>query len=290
MQDTKDISLSAHNGSQNAGTKERSLTDLFHRIKQVLPDEQELITFTPDTPVIEAFEIMRKNNISQVPVTEGVEVLGVFSYRSFANGMTCLPENERKDLSLPVEEFLEKLTFAQITDELKDLLDEFDFKDAVLVGSEDRLQGMITSIDALRYFYRIASPFVMIGEIELAIRELIRASVGAEEQKECIKMSLEKHYSSEKRSLPVSLEEMTFSDYVMLLRYKATWKKFEYAFGKNCNLVYAKLRHLPDLRNNIFHFKKEITIEEYDSLRDARDWLLTRIRKVGASKEMRQNT
>ncbi|MCH8874454.1 CBS domain-containing protein [candidate division KSB1 bacterium] len=111
MQDTKDISLSAHNGSQNAGTKERSLTDLFHRIKQVLPDEQELITFTPDTPVIEAFEIMRKNNISQVPVTEGVEVLGVFSYRSFANGMTCLPENERKDLSLPVEEFLEKLTF-----------------------------------------------------------------------------------------------------------------------------------------------------------------------------------
>jgi len=31
--------------------KERSLKDLFHRVKQVLPDEQQLVSFPPGMPV-----------------------------------------------------------------------------------------------------------------------------------------------------------------------------------------------------------------------------------------------
>jgi CBS domain-containing protein len=55
---------------------ERSLKDLFHLVKQVLPGTQELITFSSEMPVAEALEVMRKKNISQVPVKEGDEVLG----------------------------------------------------------------------------------------------------------------------------------------------------------------------------------------------------------------------
>ena len=55
---------------------ERSLKDLFHLVKQVLPETQELITFSSEMPVAEALEVMRKKNISQVPVKEGDEVLG----------------------------------------------------------------------------------------------------------------------------------------------------------------------------------------------------------------------
>jgi len=35
---------------------ERSLTDLFHRVKQVLPEKQELVTFPPHKTVREALE------------------------------------------------------------------------------------------------------------------------------------------------------------------------------------------------------------------------------------------
>lgn len=270
--------------------KERSLKDLFHRVKQVLPDEQELLMFPPEKPVIEALTVMLKGNFAQIPVVQGNEVLGVFSYRSFIEKLMKLPAKEKEPLHLPVEDFLEDIKFAQITDELAALFDEFDLKDAVLIGSEDRLQGIITTIDVLRYFYQVASPFVLFGEIELAIRELIRASLDENDFKKCINKSLRKHYEDTKRSMPSCLEEMTFHDYVMLLRYQDTWDKFKSVFGGSSNTTYARLSRLPDLRNDIFHFRREITIEEYDLLRGVRDWLLKRVRNLEATiKRVKQN-
>lgn len=269
--------------------KERSLRDLFHLVKQVLPDEQEVITFSPETLVGEALKIMLEHNFGHVPVKAGDEVLGVFSFRSFAKGIAQLPEKEREPLLLPVEEFLEKLKFAQITDELTELLDEFNTMDAMLVGTESRLQGIVTTIDALQYFYNVASPYVLLREIELAIRELIRASVNAEELKENIDKSLKQHYGKSSAPLPSCMEEMTFNDYVMLLRYKGNWEKFKRAFGGTANTVYAKLKPLPSLRNDVFHFRRDLTAEEFDLLRDCRDWLLTRIRRMEASQGINKN-
>jgi predicted transcriptional regulator len=143
---------------------ERSLKDLFHLVSRVLPDNQEIITFPPTKRVGEALEMMRKGNFSQVPIVVGNEVLGVFSYRSFSKKVMKLPEKERIDLpSLPVEEFIEDLRFVQITDDLATLLDELEIKDAVLIGLQNRLQGIVTTIDALRYFYRVANPYVLVG-------------------------------------------------------------------------------------------------------------------------------
>ena len=268
---------------------ERSLKDLFHLIKKVLPDEQEKLTFHPETTVADALSVMKNKNFSQVPVVSGKEVLGVFSFRSFAIAVTKLPENETRLLSLPVEEFLEDLSFVHINDDLTALIAEFDIKDAVLVGLPNRLQGIVTTIDALKYFYQIASAYVMLLEIELAIRELIRQSVSGDELPQCIGRTLTTHYEKYGNTVPTCLEEMTFNDYVMLLRFKGTWDKFRPAFGGTSNLVYAKLRSLPDLRNVVFHFKRDITVKEYDLLREARDWLLKRIRKVEGSKKIGKN-
>lgn len=262
--------------------KERSLKELFHLIKKVLPEAQELVTFSPETTVAEALEVMCKRNFSQVPVVAGDQVLGVFSYRSLAQRIARLPQNELNILSLRVEEFLEDLNFAQITDELTGLLKEFDLKDAVLVGSEKRLQGIVTVVDALQYFYQVASAYVMLQEIELAIRELIRFSVDKDELQECINRSLKDHYDKLGRSVPIFLEEMSFEDYLNLLRFKGTWKNFAVAFGESSNIVCTKLKPIPELRNIVFHFRREITIEEYDLLRDVRDWLLKRIKKLEA--------
>lgn len=264
--------------------KKRALRDLFHLVKQVLPEEQELISVAPETTVRNAFELMNTKNLSQLPILEGNEVLGVFSYRSFGEGVRKLPEKERDVLSLPVEEFIEDLRFAAITDILTTLLDEFDLKDAVLVGLQDRLQGIITTVDALRYFYKVASPFVMLQEIELAIRELIRVSINEDDLQECIRLTLWNHYEKKGLKCPSSLEQLTFNDYVMILRHKDTWDRFREAFGGTRNTVYAKLRPVPELRNDVFHFRRELTVEEYEVLRETRDWLLKRIRKVEASK------
>ena len=264
----------------------RSLKNLFHSLGRILPEKQELVTVSPGMPVKEAISIMKKHNFTQVPVVTGNQVLGVFSYRSFAEGITRLPGKERDICELPVEGFCEDLKFATISDELGALLDELELKDAVLVGSESILQGVVTTIDALRYFYEVASAYVMLGEIELAIRELMRASMNGQEMKEAIDKCLRKHYEDKSLPSPTSLEEMSLSDYVSIISFKGYWDKFKDSFGGVYSIVQTKFEPLPRLRNEVFHFRRDLTVEDYDVLRDVRDWLLKRIKKLEAGRKI----
>jgi len=143
----------------------------------------------------------------------------------------------------------------------------------------------VTVVDALKYFYDVSTPYILLREIELAIRELIRNSVNEVELKECIERTSKDYYQQKNQPIPTCLEELTFYDYLMILRFKGTWDKFSAAFGENPNIVYTKLEPLPELRNQVFHFKKEITIKEYEKMRDVRDWLLKRIKKFEARKK-----
>src|SRR5262245_35076590 len=77
-------------------------SELFHRINRVIPPDQRLLTVEPKCPVRDAVALMRKHGYSQLPVVQDGEVLGVFSYRSFANeAATATLESFSKDRSAP---------------------------------------------------------------------------------------------------------------------------------------------------------------------------------------------
>lgn len=265
---------------------DRSLKDLFHFVVEAVPPEQQILTVPSETQVRDALQLMLEREFSQLPVMEGTEVLGTFSYRSLAKGLIQLPEKERDPLSLPVEEFTEDLKFASVRDELSSLLDEFDLMGAMLIGSPDRLQGIVTTSDALRYFHTVASPYVMLREIELAIRVLISICVSQKELIECVEQSLAKHYRTKGKEPPGRLEDMTFQDYVTLLKFRGTWERFRPGFGASADIANAKLALLPDLRNAVFHFRRELTAEEYERIHACRDWLLKRVRKAEATRKV----
>jgi hypothetical protein len=94
-------------------------SELFHRINRIIPEDQKVLSVPPTCLVRDAVELMRKHGYSQVPVVESGEVLGVFSYRSFAQGAAnatldgwtkqkCAPGD------LQVDEFLEQFEFARV--------------------------------------------------------------------------------------------------------------------------------------------------------------------------------
>jgi hypothetical protein len=47
------------------------------------------------------------------------------------------------------------------------VFDAMDRDNGVLIGTPERLIGVFTPMDCLRYLYSLASPFVMVSEIEL---------------------------------------------------------------------------------------------------------------------------
>ena len=260
-----------------------SITELFHRINRLLPDSQEVLTVPGEMLASEALKIMKKHDYSQIPVAVGTEVLGLFSYRSFSEAVLATSPckgNSKSDLGdLTVEECIETAEFARVTDEFNYWFDTLDKRDAVLVGEAHRLQGIVTPMDVLRYLYSVASPFVLVAEIELSLRALIRHAVSDEKLVKCAETSLTTWYRPER--LPKTLEEMTFHDYIQIIGDGRYWPLFVSVFKGTRERTRAKLEAMSELRNNVFHFR-EITVEDYEHLAASRDWMLTRARAAEA--------
>jgi hypothetical protein len=78
---------------------------------------------------------------------------------------------------------------------------------------------------------------------------------------------------------------MTFNDYIQIVGDGRHWSHFETFFGGNRARTRAKLEQLRDLRNVIFHFRRDITVEEHQDLVAHRDWMLRNARAAEARVE-----
>lgn len=260
--------------------KELTLADLFILIGEAFPVDQELFTFPHNILVKDAIQTMIENNYTQVPVMIGSNVIGIFSFRSFSENAL---KHQRQDIfSLPVEDFLEDLTYVSIEEELLPLLNEFDLKDAILIGSKKQLQGIITSIDVIELFKKLSLPYIMLREIELTIRNLIQESINKTQLEECAKRVLN-HYPSDK--LPKCLEDMSLNDKIQIISFGDYWEHFETCFGPNRQTMSSTLRAIPDIRNDVFHFRKELTDLDFNKIKNARDWMLKKYERYMALKE-----
>jgi len=257
------------------GKDSHSVTGLFHRLNSVLPIDQEIISVLPETPVQEALDILGKHGFSQLPVMVNSQVLGLFSYRSFSQAvikLSCDAKNQKfNPREMFVEDCIDRPTYARVSDEFRAWFDAIDKQDAVLVGDPNRLQGIVTAMDILRYLYAVASPFVLIAEIELSLRALIHLSVDQDKLVACANTCL-KHYAE--GSVPTDLEHMSFNDYVQIIGDGRNWDHFQPIFKGDRVRTRTKLEQARDLRNDVFHFRREITTEDYETLSALRDWML----------------
>lgn len=260
-----------------------SLTELFHRLNSVLPDDQRMTSVPGDMLASEALEILREHRYSQLPVLIGNEVIGMFSYRSFSRTVMELSSGKASARGLledlTVEECYEPADFARVTDEFQRWFDTLDDHNSVLVGEPQRLQGIVTPMDVLRYLYQVAKPFVLVAEIETCLRALMRIAATHEQLAECAKTSLSRIYSEEK--LPTHLEEMPFNDYVQIIGDGRNWSRFQPVFRGTRERTRAKLEEMNALRNAVFHLR-EVSVEDHQRLAALRDWMLMKARAADA--------
>jgi predicted transcriptional regulator len=279
----------------SSAAKELDLaTELFHRINRVISPDRKVLTIAPDTLVPDAIALMTEYGYSQVPVvTENGTVLGVFSFRSFAKKAAKYTLKECKTLKcapgdLQVEEFLEKFKFAWFTDEMKSVFGAMNQDDGILIGTPDFIGGVLTPMDILCYLYEVAIPFVWVSEIELALRELIKTGLSETQIASAAKCCLLSAYNNKESNVPVSLEKMTFNDYKSLISYGDLWPKFRPVFGGTRQLLSGRLKRINELRNDLFHFRRELTKEDRQTLETHRDWILNKIKKTGVIERVKE--
>ena len=250
------------------------LTSVFHRVNNVLPEDRDPVFVEYDTSVNQALGLMKENNFSQIPVKAGNEVLGIFSYRSFSSKVIEMI-GEKIDFDLfPVGEFIEPVDFVDILDDLTNSLDKLDKRDVVLVGNRNELRGLFTPIDLVNYLYKLSSPFILLGEIEGAIRNILRSCTTPGQLIEIARLTLAQVYLPDR--MPKSIEEMTFNDYVQIIGDGRTWKSFEVVFmtgDLQRKRTRTKLEEIRDIRNDVFHFRREINEDDIKKLLSHRDWI-----------------
>jgi hypothetical protein len=261
------------------------VADVLYQVFELLPEDQIVLAVSPSTTAAEALQLMKARGYSQVPVIQNNTVIGVFSHRSFANGVLELAgESKLRAEQLPVADFVEQLAFVDLKTEIVEILPRLDADNAVLVGSPRRLLGLATPIDALRYFYRVASAFLLVQEIERAIRILLRSALGPSELAEAVARCSPK-YGGRPELAPSSLEELSFGDYVNLVSNKENWSHLQPVFGTSRDLVLAKLKPVNQLRNDAFHFKRELDERDFERLSGVRSWLRIRLLVAQADKD-----
>jgi len=180
---------------------------------------------------------------------------------------------------------MESLNFADLSDEIHKQFDALERDNCVLVGVPNKLQAILTPMDALRYYYKVASPFVFLSEIELSLRTLIR-SAATEAEIKGIADKVIKRLQTQNAGIPETLEQMTFDNYRLIVTSNDTWPKFQTAFGGSRERTNAKLKEVGEVRNTLFHFKRPVEDHESEKVKQVRDWLLTRVEVLAADPQI----
>lgn len=250
------------------------LTTLFNRLSRVVPESQTLIVLDPDVRAQDAIATMTAECISQVPVVRQNRVLGIFSYRSFAQRLCELGTDINDPTSMPIMEFIEQPYFSSMETDVAEIIPALDQQGAVLIGGRTELQAIVTPIDVLKFFYGLAAPYVLIAEIEVAIRALMKRATTPLLLAECVNRVNGR--PERRRKVAADLAAMMFNDYILIVADGENWPIFRAAFGGQQEYTRDRLHELRRLRNDIFHFRRPLSDADYQRLRTEREWLRSR--------------
>ncbi|RJQ76654.1 CBS domain-containing protein [Pseudonocardiaceae bacterium YIM PH 21723] len=248
----------------------------FVCVGELVPDDQEMHTVPPGTRADEALALMQRHRFDRLPVvTANGRVIGVFTYRSFAQNLhTVRPQDN--PLTLPVEDFVEDLLYVRSSEGVGEVLDDIEADGAVLVGHEDALNAIVTASDISRFLWSLTRPFVLLRDIELAIRGLMK-SCCTEEQltTAAAQVSL---VDIPGRAVLSRLEHLTLGELLSVLLHGPNYGlHFRHAFGANRTFLHNLLEPIREIRNKVFHFRDEVTEADIQQLADVRVWLRRKV-------------
>jgi hypothetical protein len=198
---------------------------------------------------------MLQYDFSQLPVMQGErEVKGMVTWKSI--GL-------RKALGSKCERVADCREDARIVDSNRTLFDAIPTivgYGYVLVRQRDRrISGIVTASDLSLQFQALAEPFLLLREIELHVRRLIRGKVLKED------FALLDERTAISRQ-PQDIADLTFGEYVRLLQHPDIWGKLN--LRVDGAVLTSLLEDVRKVRNYVMHFDPDpMTNDELNTLK-----------------------
>ncbi|MDE0207003.1 MAG: hypothetical protein OXP66_13375 [Candidatus Tectomicrobia bacterium] len=238
LDDPISIELNDSNGATNA---EKTSSSATVRIGSLKAARNEPVRVAPDDLIARAVTVTRMRDFSQLPVmTTKTEVKGVISWRSIGKAYVDNRNPEKvRDCMEEANVIPARATLAEATDQIWQ-------HDYVLVRGRDRtITGIVTASDLAYQYRQLALPFILIGEIEHHLRDIVRGRFEVEE------FSKAANGQKEVRGP----DDLTFGDYCRLLEHKESWTKLDLNVDRG-----EFIKHLEEvrrIRNEVMHFSPD---------------------------------
>jgi len=256
-------SESAANGETTVRAIEKSAASRWenreatYKVGRLAAANQEIVFVPPDKPIAEAVTIMMLRGFSQLPVmTDEDTVLGMLSWRSVGTRMVLnRPAPLVRDAMEPHHEVRSDVS-------IFDAIQAIVANDYVLVrGANERITGIVTASDLSLQFHDLTEPFLLLGETENLVRNMIGNVFSAEELKAACNPA-----DVSRLAYVETVADLSFGEYIRLLQLPENWDRLGINIERE---VFCKsLDAVRKIRNDVMHFDPDgIEPEELQKLR-----------------------
>jgi predicted transcriptional regulator len=233
----------------------REATQLISRLEAA---NQGVISVNPQDLLEKAVTLMLAHDYSQLPVmTNERELKGVISWKSIGSRLT--QRNSLKEVKDAVEEAAELPETTSLFEATKQIIQNgFIF---VRSSKDKRITGIVTATDLSEQFQRLSEPFLLLGQIENQIRNLIHGVFDLDTLRESGNDN-----DPDRKSRIESASDLTFGEYIRLLEKEENWNKI--GFVADRKTFCYEMNEVRQIRNDVMHFDPDgIEDSQFEQLR-----------------------
>jgi CBS domain-containing protein len=198
-----------------------------------------VLAVKPEASYEEAVTKMLLNDYSQIAVMPTPHSLkGAVTWRSIAQARHADPDGGVRAALVPAHR-------AAYDDELIDILPTLAAFDFVFVTGPDRdVRGIVTTADVVTAYGDLATPFLLIGELDQTLRRVVEGAFVLDEVVD---------RCGEGRSEKIgSFDDLTMGDYQRVLENPACWARLGWPLDRA--VFVARLDEIREIRNDVMHF------------------------------------
>lgn len=213
------------------------------RVSSLESANRGLVSVSKNDSLRKAQSLMIRHDYSQLPVIEGGRRLeGAISWESIAKAAVHSPEADLKSCISPAN-------YASLDDDLLSQIPRI-INDGYLFvrDSENRICGIVTTADLSEAFQVLAGPFLLAGEAERHLRQIVNRYFSKEDIQDA------KNPTDSDREAKTA-EDLTIGEIQRLLERPQNWDRIDWYVDR---VVFLEaLQDLRELRNEIMHFSPD---------------------------------
>jgi CBS domain-containing protein len=215
--------------------------DPTYRISKLAAANGGVTSVGPDAILKEAVTLMMATGYSQLPVMTGERSLkGIISWKSIGSRL-ALGQSAAIVSSL-MENAYEVSAETSIFEAISDIVR---YGYVLVRGRDNKITGIVTASDLSLQFRTLTEPFLLLGEIENLIRNMIGDRFSSAE----LKMATDPGMDNREVS---GVADLSFGEYVRLLEKPDRWDKLCIAIDRS---IFCKnLDRVREIRNDVAHF------------------------------------